>query len=113
MVKDGRKDGNAVKAGSEWLPAVPPVLALIAVGVLPPLLKGLYEPYVGNLVTAYVAFGMLFMVAVVGGLSLMVYRDRSALSRSTKVFRFRPDETVSDTDELAPIKVQAGQSDKE
>jgi len=89
MVKDGSKVGEAVKSGTDWRPAVVPTLALIAVGVLPGLLKGIYEPHVSNLMTAYVAFGMLFMVAVVGGLSLMVYRDLS--SRRTKVFRLVPD----------------------
>ena len=90
MVKDGRKVGEAVKSGTDWRPAVAPTLALIAVGVLPGLLKGLYEPFAANLMAAYVAFGMLFMVAVVGGMSLMVYRDLS--SRRTKVFRLAPDE---------------------
>ena len=111
MVKDGKKEGKVVKEGENWRPAVMPTLALIAVGVLPGLLKGLYEPYTANLMAAYVTFGMLFMVAVLGGLSLMVYRDRSALSRTVKVFRFRPDESVSDSDELARIKVQTNRSD--
>ena len=73
MVKDGRKAGEVVKAGTDWSPAVLPALALIAVGVLPGLLKGLYEPYTANLMAAYVSFGMLFIVAVIGGLSLMVF----------------------------------------
>ena len=67
-----------------------PALALIAVGVLPPFLKVLYEPYAANLVTAYVSAGMLFTVAVLGGLSLMVFRDLS--SRRQKVFRLAPSE---------------------
>lgn len=107
------KDGRNVKAGSEWRPAVVPLLGLIAVGVLPPMLKGLYEPYAANLVTAYVSAGMFFMVAVLGGLSLMIYRDRAALSRTSKVFRFRPDEPVADSDELAPVRVQTDRHDKE
>jgi len=111
MEKDGRKAGSVVKAGENWRPAIVPALGLIAVGVLPPLLKGLYEPYVGNLVTAYVAVGMLFIVAVVGGLSLMIYRDRAALSHHVKVFRFRPAEPVSVSDELAPIKVESERLD--
>jgi len=89
MGKDGRIAGEVVKAGTDWRPAVVPTLALIAVGVVPGLLKGLYEPYTANLMAAYVSFGMLFMVAVIGGLSLMVFRDLS--SRHTKVFRFVPD----------------------
>jgi hypothetical protein len=89
MVKDGKIAGEVVKSGTGWRPVVVPTLALIAVGVLPGLFKGLYEPYVANLMAAYVSFGMLFMVAVVGGLSLMVFRDMS--SRRTKVFRLVPD----------------------
>ncbi len=81
MVKEEKK--------VSWKPAIVPALALIAVGVLPPMLKGLYEPFAANLVTAYVSFGMLFMVAVVGGLSLMVFRDLS--SSRQKVFRLAPD----------------------
>jgi hypothetical protein len=89
MVKDGRRAGEVVKAGTDWRPAVLPTLALIAVGVLPGLFKGLYEPYTANLMAAYVSFGMLFIVAIIGGLSLMVFRDLS--SRRTKVFRLVPD----------------------
>lgn len=87
---EGSKNGTAVKSGTDWRPAIVPTIALIAIGVLPPLLKGLYEPFAANLVTAYVAFGMLFMVAVVGGMSLMIFRDLS--SRRQKVFRLAPDE---------------------
>ena len=70
MAKDGREAGKVVQAGEDWKPAVAPALALIAVGVLPALLKGLYEPYVADLMSAYVAFGMLFTVAVFGGCRL-------------------------------------------
>jgi len=113
MVKDGKKAGTVVKEGEDWRPAVVPALALIAVGFLPALLTGLYAPHVGSLVTAYVASGMLFIVIVLGGLSFMIYRDRAALSRTVKVFRFRPDEPVADSDELAPIKVEANRYDNE
>jgi len=113
MVKDGKKTGTVVKTGESWRPALVPALALITVGFLPALLTSLYEPYVGSLVTAYVASGMLFIVMVLGGLSFMMYRDRAALSRTTKVFTFRPDEAVTDSDELAPIKVEANRLDKE
>ena len=103
MVKDGRMAGEVVKSGTSWRPAVVPTLALIAVGVLPGLLKGLYEPYVANLMAAYIAFGMLFMVAVVGGLSLMAYRDLS--SRRTKVFRLVPDvQSVPESDGAVRIE---------
>ena len=89
MIKEGRRDGE-VKTGTDWRPAIVPTLALIGVGVLPGLLKGLYEPFVGNLVTAYVATGMLFMSLVVGGLAFMVSRDLS--SRRMKIFRLAPGE---------------------
>jgi len=90
MVKDVRKGGEAMKERTDWRPAVVPALGLIALGVLPGLLKGLYEQYTANLVVGYVSLGMLFLVAVIGGLSLMVFRDLS--SRRTKVFRLLPDE---------------------
>ena len=90
MAKDGRKGGEAVKEGTDWRPAVAPALGLIALGVLPGLLKGLYEQYTASLVAGYVSLGMFFLVAVIGGLSLMVFRDLS--SRRTKVFRLLPDE---------------------
>lgn len=89
MVKEESKNGKRAKAGTDWRPAIVPTLALIGIGVVPGLLKGLYEPYTANLMAAYVSFGMLFMVAVVGGLSLMVFRDMS--SRRMKVFRLAPD----------------------
>lgn len=90
MVKEGSSIGKTAKAGTDWRPTIVPALALIAVGIVPPLLKGLYEPYAGNLVTAYVSLGMLFMVAVCGGLAMMVIHDMSA--RRQKVFRLAPDE---------------------
>jgi len=92
MVKDVRKGGEAVMERTDWRPAVMPALGLIALGVLPGLLKGLYEQYTANLVVGYVSLGMLFLVAVIGGLSLMVFRDLS--SRRTKVFRLLPDEEL-------------------
>jgi hypothetical protein len=89
MVTETEKGREAVKTGTDWKPAIVPALALITVGVLPGLLKGLYESYVDNLMTAYVSFGMLFMVLVLGGISVMGYRDLA--SRKTKVFRLVPD----------------------
>ncbi len=83
-------DGSKAKKGTDWRPAIVPALALIAVGVVPGLLKSLYEPFTAKLMAAYVSFGMLFMVAVVGGLSLMVLRDLS--SRRQKVFRLAPEQ---------------------
>ena len=90
MVQEVRKAGEGVKTGTDWRPAVAPTLALIAVGVLPGLLKGLYEPYTGTLMTAYVTFGLLFTSLVLGGLTYMVFRDLS--SRRMKVFRLAPGE---------------------
>jgi len=89
MVREGSKNGIAVKTKTDWRPAIVPALALIAVGVLPPMLKGLYEPFTANLVTAYVTLGMLFIVSVVGVMSMMIFRDLS--SRRQKVFRLAPD----------------------
>jgi hypothetical protein len=89
MVREGSKNGMTAKTGTDWRPAIVPALALIAIGVLPPLLKGLYEPFTANLMRAYVAFGMLFMVAICGGLAMMIFRDISA--RRQKVFRLAPD----------------------
>ena len=90
MGKEGSNNGKTAKTVTDWRPAIVPALALIAVGILPPMLKGLYEPYTGNLVTAYVSLGMLFIVAVCGGLAVMVLRDMS--TRRQKVFRLAPDQ---------------------
>ncbi len=82
-----------------------PAIALIAVGVLPGMLKGIYEQYTSQLMTAYVSFGMLFFALVLGGLSLMAVRDLS--SRRQKVFRLAPSEqTVGQEDGAVPIKVE-------
>ena len=103
MAQEVRKGVEAVEAETDWRPAIVPTLALITVGVLPGLLKGLYEPFTANLVAAYVSCGMLFMVAVVGGLSGMVFRDLS--SRRMKVFRLAPDQThVSGAEGLVRIE---------
>lgn len=90
MVKGRSEDVKSVAAGSQWKPVIAPTLALIAVGVLPPLMKGLYEPLTDKLMAAYVAFGLLFITTICGGLALMVFRDLS--SRKTKVFRLAPGE---------------------
>ena len=103
MVKEGSKDGKAANVWTEWRPAIVPTLAIIAVGVLPPMLKGLYEPYTANLMAAYVSFGMLFFVAVLGGLSLMIFRDLS--SRRQKIFRLAPSEQPArETDGAVLVK---------
>jgi len=105
--------GNSSVTYLKFPPAAVPTLGLILVGVLPPYLSSLYGAFTDKIVEAYVATGMLFTVMVVGGLSFMVFRDRSALSRRTKVFTFRPDGPASETDELAPIKVQSNRIEKE
>jgi hypothetical protein len=89
MVTEKEIGREAVKTATDWKPAIVPALALITVGVLPGLLKGLYEPYVDSLMSAYVSFGMLFMIFAVGGLSVMMFRDLA--SRKQKVYRLAPD----------------------
>ena len=80
-----------------------PAVALIAVGVIPALLKGLYEQFTPHLIALYVASAMLFLVAVISGMSLMVIRDFA--SRSTKVFRFAPDaDSAPEVDRAVRIK---------
>ncbi len=90
MVSDEKKGGEAVKTGTDWKPAIVPTLALILVGIVPGLLKGLYEPYTGTLMAAYVTFGLLFTTLVLGGLAFMVFRDLS--DRKMKIFRLAPSE---------------------
>ncbi len=71
-------------------PAIVPTIGLIVIGVLPGYLSGLYSAYTERLVEAYVIFGLLTIFIVCAGLSVMVYRDWSALSRSITVFSYRP-----------------------
>jgi len=141
MFKLGSKGGEVVKGGTYWNfdtgekiiiqenevlpgkssqlysklpPATVPTLALILVGVLPGYLSGLYGAYVETLMEAYVVFGYLFIGTVLVGLSIMVFRDRSALTRTMKIFRFKPGELVHDREsELALIKVQGRRIEKE
>jgi len=112
MLQSKSKGGEMVKEGSYWSYAAP-TLGLVALGILPGYLKELYGSFAGKLVEAYVVFGCAFIVMVLGGLSVMIFRDRAALSHSMKVFRFRPDETVSDTDELAPARVKNSRMENE
>jgi hypothetical protein len=105
MTKDLIKNGKAGKSSTNWKPAIVPALALIAVGVLPPMLKGLYEQYTSQLMVAYVSSGMLLVAFVVGGLSLMVIRDLS--TRRQKVFRLAPSEqTATQDDGAVPVKLE-------
>jgi len=105
--------GKSSRSFLKLPPATAPTLALILVGILPGYLSSLYGAYTEKLMEAYVVFGYLFIMAVVGGLSIMVFRDRSALSRSMKVFRFRPSEPVSEAEGLIPIRVQNTRTEKE
>jgi hypothetical protein len=103
MVREERKGGEAVKAGADWKPTVVPTLALIVVGIVPGLLKGLYEPYTGTLMAAYVTFGLLFISLVLGGLAFMVFRDLS--DRKMTIFRLGPSEQPArGEEELVRIK---------
>jgi len=105
--------GKLSQLYSKLPPATAPMLGLILVGVLPGYLSGLYGAYVETLMQAYVMFGYLFIGTVLLGLSIMVFRDRSALRRTMKIFRFRPGELVYDREEeLALIKVQRNPIDK-
>lgn len=131
MVKFRNKGGETVKAGAYWNydtggkirlekngvlpgtssqsywkvpPAVLPMLGLVLVGIAPPYLSGLYAAYTEKLVTAYISIGNLFIVAVLGAVAIAAYRDRFALIRNTKTFRFRPDGPATETEELAPVK---------
>jgi hypothetical protein len=97
MVKEEKKGGGAVKAGTNWKPAVVPTLALIVVGIVPGLLKGLYEPYAGTLMTAYVIFGLSFISLVLGGLAFMALRDLSDAKMT--IFRLGPSEQPARGDE--------------
>ncbi len=90
MVKKEKEVLGAVESRTNWKPALAPALALIAIGVVPGMLKGLYAPYVGSLMAAYVASGLLFISLVLVGLGVMVFRDLSA--RKTKIFRLAPSE---------------------
>jgi hypothetical protein len=105
MTKDLIKNGKAGESFTSWKPAILPTLALIAVGIFPPLLKGIYEQYTSQLMLTYVSFGMLFVAFVVGGLSLMLIRDLSA--RRQKIFRLAPGEqTARQDDGAVPVELK-------
>ena len=105
MAKDLIKNGKAGRSSTSWKPAIFMTLALIAVGVFPSMLKGLYEQYASQLMVAYVSFGMLFVVFVVGGLSLIVIRDLA--TRRQKVFRLAPSEQTAKQDHGAvPVELK-------
>jgi hypothetical protein len=94
MVKYGSKNEKAEKAWMEWRPAIVPLVALIGVGVLPGMLKGLYEPYSTELVAGHIPLIILFIGAVLGALSVMVFRDLLSRHMSAfMAFRWRPGES--------------------
>jgi len=87
---------KAVKAWMDWRPAIVPSVALVGVALLPDMLKGLYESYSTELITAHVPLVMLFIVAVLGVLSVMVFRDLSSRRMSAfrgATFRWKPGES--------------------
>ena len=98
MGKAAKSSIDTVEERGVWKAAIVPTIALIAVGVLPGLMKGFYEPYVGKLMSAYVASGLFFITAILCGLAFMVVRDLS--SRKTKVFRLAPG--------TSPVETQDG-----
>ncbi len=105
MEKDLIENGKAGKSSPSWKPAILLSLALIAEGVFPPVLKGLYEQYTSQLIVAYVSTGLLFIAFVLGGLSLTVIRDLS--TRRQKVFRLAPSEqTPKQDDGAVPVKLE-------
>jgi hypothetical protein len=108
MVKEGSKNGKAANTWTHWRPALVPALALIALGILPGMLKGFYESYTDKLMVAYVTFSMLFIVAVFGGLAMMIFRDMS--TRRQKVFRLAPSEQpVRETDGVVSVEAEEDQ----
>lgn len=103
MAQDLIKNGKAEKSSTSWKPAIAPVLALIAVCVLPPMQKGPYKQYTSQLMVAYVSFGLLLIAFVLGGLSLMVICD--LFRRRQKVFRFAPSEQIANhDDDTEPVR---------
>lgn len=102
-IKGSKSSIDTVEERGVWKAALGPTIALIAIGVLPGLMKGFYEPYVGKLMSAYVASGLFFITAILCGLAFMVARDLS--SRKTKVFRLAPDaQPVIEEDGAVRIK---------
>lgn len=110
-----RKVGNMISGNSRRKSsfnlgaAMVPVLGLIIVGVLPGYLKDLYSAYTAQLMQAYVLAGYVFLLAVFGGMAVMMFRDRAALSRTIKTFRFMPDEPAAKADGLARLKNRSRQ----
>jgi len=94
MMKYGSKNEKAAKAWMEWRPVIAPLVALIGVGALPGMLKGLYEPYSPELVAGHIPLIMLFIGAVFGALSILVLGDLLSRRMSAfMAFRWRPGES--------------------
>ena len=110
---NGVLPGKSSQSYLKFPPAAIPTLGLILIGIVPPYLKELYSAYAELLMQAYVTFGYLFMITVIGGLSIMVFRDRADLSRTMKIFKFRPGLPAAETDRLARVKVPVRRSERE
>ncbi len=106
---------KAVKAWMDWRPAIVLSVALIGIGILPDMLKGLYEPYSAELIAGHIPLVMLFIVAVLGALSVMVFRDLSSRILRTfggAAFRWRPGEAYLAVKKLSQKKDEKRSEDK-
>ncbi len=84
-MKTVRNNEKTVKSWMKWRPAIVPSLALIGVGVLPDMLKDLYEPYSSELVSVHVPLFVLFISVIIVALSVKALSDLS--SRRTRAFK--------------------------
>jgi len=113
MEENGVLPGMSSQSYVKFPPAMFPTLGLMLIGILPGYMSGLYAAYTERLMEAYITFGLLATVAVLGGISIMVYRDRAAFSRKIRVYRFRPSEPVSETEDMVPVKIWNSQTKNE
>ena len=97
--------GKSFLSSFKFPPTTAPTLALILVSVLPEYLSSLDGAITEQLVKSSIEFCCLFMIMVLGGLPIMIFRDRSALSRNMKAFRFRSAEPVSEEEDLEQIRI--------
>lgn len=103
--ENGEHSGKSFLSSFKFLPATAPTLALILVSVLPEYLSSQDGAFTEKLVISSIEFCCLFMIMVLGVLSIMIFRDRSALSRSLKAFRLNPAEPVSEVEGLEQIRI--------
>lgn len=103
-IKESSSDTVSVRG--EWKGAIIPTLVLIILIALPGFIKGLFEPYAGKLMYAYVTGGMLFIAAILGSLAFMAMRD--VTSGKTKVFRYVHDYRTEHKDGGARINKNSG-----